>query len=125
VLKETNFQNLPKIKVKNPNAYFIAVSRKISDKVTVHEHCMALAPSYKLFGDYFTHKITEDEYTKRFHEEMKSEKAQHAMKRIKVMAETRDVFLVCWEANNEFCHRHILMRIMTGEKEVKQATLGV
>jgi uncharacterized protein YeaO (DUF488 family) len=123
MLKETNFPILSKIKAKNPNAYFVAVSRKISDKVTVHEHCMALAPSYRLFGDYFTHKITEEEYTRIFHEEMKSDKAQDAMTRIKEMAETRDVYLVCWEPNGEFCHRHILMRMITGEKEVKQATL--
>jgi uncharacterized protein (DUF488 family) len=54
---------------------------------------------------------------------MKSDKAQDAMTRIKEMAETRDVYLVCWEPNGEFCHRHILMRMITGEKEVKQATL--
>lgn len=125
MLKETYFQILPKIKAKNPNAYYIAVSRKISDKVTVNEHCMALAPSYKLFGDYYTHKIDWDEYTRRFNEEMKSETAKREMKRIKEMAESRDVYLICWEGSGENCHRYLLIEIMIGKKEVKQVTLGV
>lgn len=124
MLKETYFQILPKIKAKNPNAYYIAVSRKISDKVTVNEHCMALAPSSKLFGDYYTHKIDWEEYTRRFLQEMKNSKVQAEIKRIKEMAETRDVYLICWEKTG-FCHRYLLIDMITGTKEVKQATLGV
>lgn len=89
-LKETYFQVLSKIKLKNPNAYFIAVSRTIPKGVII-ERRISLAPSYTLLKDYHNFKVNWEQYTEIYKEEIKGSKfAQKDLKAIKELSEKED-----------------------------------
>lgn len=69
-----------------------------------------LAPSYELLMDYKNKKITWDQYVVRYKKEMDNESCRIEMRKIKKMAETQDVYLVCVCFNKENrCHRFLLM----------------
>lgn len=67
-----------------------------------------LAPSWELLNDYKNEKITWSEYIKRYVKEMDNVDAIVEMLRIRKLAETRDVRLICYEKTYP-CHRYILM----------------
>ena len=67
-----------------------------------------LAPSWELVNDYKAGKITWSEYIKRYVKEMDNVEALMEMIRIRKLAETEDVRLICYEKNYP-CHRFILM----------------
>lgn len=124
MLKETCFSCLDKIRKENPNARFIAVSRTIPKGVII-DRWMSLAPSYYLLNEYKNLKLNQEQYIEIFKEEIgNSKQAQKDMKVIKALSEKGDIFLVCWEKTG-FCHRHLLIEMISGKKGVKQATLGV
>jgi uncharacterized protein YeaO (DUF488 family) len=58
--------------------------------------------------DYKNGKISWDEYVRRFHQEMDNDACRDAMRKIKLMAENRDVYLICYEKGGN-CHRFLLM----------------
>ena len=67
-----------------------------------------LAPSWELLDDYKAGKITWSAYIKRYVKEMDNVDAIVEMLRIRKLAETRDVRLICYEKTYP-CHRYILM----------------
>lgn len=70
-----------------------------------------LAPSLKLLADWKHSLITWDEYTTRFREEiMGSPEAVATLHHIIELAETRDVYLICWEKEPP-CHRFELLEM--------------
>jgi uncharacterized protein YeaO (DUF488 family) len=108
VLKET--------KEKNKEAIFIIVSRSKPPKLQkgLYDYWYrALAPNQSLFQDYKHGLCTWDEYIVRFATQMKSSKiAQERIKKIIELNKTKDVFLICWEAPDKNCHRHLLIYII-------------
>lgn len=89
----------------------------------------ALAPNESLFHDYKTGLCGEEEYTRRFIEQMKNNNiAQERMHAIRELAKDKEVYLICWEKTG-FCHRFLLIEMinnldgMHAFKIKKQATL--
>lgn len=96
MLKESylaNMKNLPEDAVK------ILVTR-----TTGH----VLSPSWRLLSDYKHGKISWDEYTKRFRQEMNNDECIAAMRKIKWMSKEKDIFLLCYEKSYP-CHRFLLI----------------
>jgi uncharacterized protein YeaO (DUF488 family) len=126
MLKETCFPDLKKVHAANPNAIYIIVSRSrpsYSNNL-YNRWYMALAPSQSLFRDFKNGLCDEEEYTRRFTEQIsKSKIAQERIQTIKELSKEKDVYLICWEKTG-FCHRFLLMDMIEGEKKEKQATLG-
>lgn len=77
-----------------------------------------LAPSRELLQAWRRSMITWEEYTARFRREiLGSPEALAALRHIAELAETRDVWLICWERAPP-CHRFILLdlaRELSGE----------
>ncbi len=100
MLKESylaNMKNLPKDSIK------IVVTRSAGN---------LLSPSWALLNAYKKGDIDWEGYTKRFKEEMDSNIHRNMMKEIKKLAETRDVYLICYEPPGKNCHRYILMEMI-------------
>ncbi len=75
-----------------------------------------LSPSWTLLNDYKNGTIDWEEYTRRFKREMLSNpQALEELKRIKELAKTKDVRLICYEKNPP-CHRFILLEMMKSEQ---------
>ena len=77
-----------------------------------------LSPSRGLLADWKQGLITWEEYTERFHQEILGlAEALAALRHIIELAETRDVYLICWEKEPP-CHRFLLLdlaRELSGE----------
>lgn len=67
-----------------------------------------LAPSWVLLNDYKTGRINWKEYERRFRIEMLKPEAIKEMQRIKELAKTKTVRLICYEKQYP-CHRFILI----------------
>jgi uncharacterized protein YeaO (DUF488 family) len=96
MLKESylaNAKNLPK------NAVKIVVTRSAGHM---------LSPSKTLLFGYKSGKVKWDEYVKTFTREMDNPACVAIMREIKKIAETRDVFLICFEKEYP-CHRFLLL----------------
>lgn len=125
MLKETCFSDLKKVHAANPEAIYIIVSRSKPSYAIYNRWYMALAPSQSLLRSYKSGLCDEEEYTRRFTEQIsKSKIAQERIQTIRELSKDNDVYLICWEKTG-FCHRFLLMDMIEGEKKVKQATLGV
>lgn len=79
-----------------------------------------LGPSPELLRDWKEGKVTEQEYEGRYRDEMGAQ--QHAVEELVNLSCCRDVTLLCFELEGEFCHRHILADIIseTIEKQEKK-----
>lgn len=97
MLKESylaNMKNLPKDSIK------IVVTRSARHM---------LSPSKTLLFGYKSGKVDWTEYVKTFTREMDNPACVAVMREIKKLAETNDVFLICYEAPGKNCHRYLLM----------------
>ena len=75
-----------------------------------------LSPSKELFNDYKNGKINWEEFEVRFRKEIQNNtKAVTELKRLKELAEEKDVYLICYEKTYP-CHRFILIDLI---KELK------
>ena len=71
-----------------------------------------LAPSWDLLNDYKDGKVDWDEYVRRFTVEMMTNpEAIQVMRRIKELAKTKDIRLICYEKQYP-CHRYILIYLI-------------
>ena len=91
----------------NPNA--VAISRTISSWVSntdfCGEHRKDLAPSQWLLNMYKTNKISEDEYSEIYIEEIK----RIGLTPHKIVDDLPDgAILLCYEKVGDFCHRRVL-----------------
>lgn len=72
-----------------------------------------LAPSKKLLDEYKSGKISWNEYSDHFRLQLLANKdAFESLFKLKGLAETRDVYLYCYEKDPRHCHRSILMKIL-------------
>ncbi len=100
MLKESylaNMKNLPKGAIKI---------------VTTRSAGHMLSPSWALLNDYKNGKVDWAGYVKIFYREMDNSACVTVMREIKKLAETRDVYLICYEAPGKNCHRYILMEMI-------------
>lgn len=77
-----------------------------------------LAPSWDLLNSYKDSLTDWHEYERRFRREMENPEAVKEMRRIKELAKTRDVRLICYEKNYP-CHRFILMDLINSMETKK------
>lgn len=81
-----------------------------------------LAPTWTLISDYKKRIITEQQYTKQYLALL--EQRDNTPQQIVDMFEDQTIFL-CYEAPNDFCHRHIVAKWLeenTGIKVVELTT---
>lgn len=72
-----------------------------------------LAPSKELLRDWKNGKLSEDEYTKRFENEMENAESRQSLLKIVKMSKVANVTLLCIEKEDgSFCHRHVLKKII-------------
>ncbi|MCX9076135.1 MAG: hypothetical protein OIN88_16040 [Candidatus Methanoperedens sp.] len=103
-LKETYFGNLGNVKKMDPGAVIIDVTRRAGS---------VLSPSWDMLNEYKAGKITWDGYIERFVREMDNPVCRAEMLRIGELAETKDVYLVCFERVGN-CHRFLLVDMIKG-----------
>lgn len=110
MLKESylaNMRNLPE------NVEKIVVTRTAGH---------VLSPSKVLLWDYKKGRITWDQYVERFKQEMNNDVCMAAMRKIKWIAKSKDVYLICYEKSYP-CHRFLLIDMITRlDEEDKKAT---
>jgi uncharacterized protein YeaO (DUF488 family) len=81
------------------------------DRLTITDWRQNLAPSKELLQDWKKHKITWQEYTLRYHEEMRDQQA--AIKELADRAKRGTITLLCFERENDpHCHRHLLKELV-------------
>jgi len=79
-----------------------------------------LAPSWKLLNKAKAENWSFEKYRKHFIKEiMSNQKAIEKMREIKKLAETKDVYLICYEKDASKCHRTILIELINKLEEVK------
>jgi hypothetical protein len=86
----------------HPNA--VGISKTVPPWGIPQRRCESLAPSHLLINDIKQLRISKEEYTERYHEEVLSK------------LDPKEIFeelgegavLLCWEGPDKFCHRHIV-----------------
>lgn len=68
-----------------------------------------LSPSKALLWSYKNGRVDWAEYVKTFYREMDNPACVAVMREIKKLAETKDVYLICYEAPGKNCHRYLLV----------------
>ncbi len=85
-----------------PEAEFVEITRS-------KEH--VLSPTWALYNLYKQNHDWEM-YTRLFIKQMEAQACKDEMKRLWDLAQTKDVFLVCYEKDGENCHRHLVISLM-------------
>lgn len=109
MLSQTYVAKVKKIKELYPDARFIAITRK-SPRFKYDTWEKALAPSLELLKDYKSNNDWEA-YVPRFMKEMDNPESKEAMRKIIKEAQTKDIFLVCFEKEYP-CHRFLILDMM-------------
>lgn len=71
-----------------------------------------LGPSTQLLDDWNNHKISWEQYEKRFKNEMQNSEQQKAIKEITSLLKKQNVTLLCWEKSDHHCHRRLLKELI-------------
>ena len=87
-------------------AGYTVVSISRTDPFPVDGKLLMLAPEEKTLTAYKYHWINEEEYTIEYLEQLENIGIKNILLAIHSFGE--NVVLLCWEAPNKFCHRHIL-----------------
>ena len=66
-----------------------------------------LAPSIELLTEYKKGKMNWEDYEKRYLDEIKDEDA--AIQKIIDLGKDKNVTLLCWEFDDKFCHRRLVI----------------
>ena len=96
------------------DAHYINIARK--DMAEIKDKRIILAPSQELFSWYYTHKDEPnwfDTYKVRYYQQILFDKqAQNEIEKIKELAKTKDVCLLCFCRKADKCHRSIIGNIL-------------
>lgn len=84
----------------------ISISRTEPKSITVDGKIIELAPSQELFEKSKSGCISNMEYTSMYLDQLDTLGIKNILLLIHNYGD--DVVLLCWEAPNKFCHRHIL-----------------
>jgi len=108
-----------KFKEEYHDAHFELITRK-HIKMDYSTYSDYLAPSKELLDETKATKMSFEDYTNRFINEIKN--SERAKERIKILRNAakrgKTIFLVCFEKDPETCHRSIVKKIVTGEIEL-------
>lgn len=102
MIRETYKAKVPEKRGEFPEAEFVEITRS-------KEH--VLSPTWDLYNLYKRNKNWEM-YTRIFLKQMEAQACKDEMKRLWDLAQTKDVFLVCYEKDGENCHRHLVISLM-------------
>ena len=106
----TRQYNVPK------DVHYINIARK--DMVGIKDKRIILAPSQELFSWYYTHKNESnwfDTYKIRYYQQiLPNKQARAEIDKIKELARTKDVCLLCFCRTADKCHRSIVGNILKG-----------
>jgi uncharacterized protein YeaO (DUF488 family) len=99
---------LKKFKQRYPKALFEVVMR-FPNKVGIDQQANILSPSPKLIYEFKYARISFKLFSHKFEKEIFSQKkAVNRLKILRDLSKTQEIFLVCCEVNDRFCHRSIL-----------------
>jgi uncharacterized protein YeaO (DUF488 family) len=88
-------------------------------KLAITDWLKTLAPSKELHDDWQERRISWEEYTVRYHEEIHSQK--EAIRDLANRARHGTITLLCFEQeDNPCCHRHLLKKLIEQEQQRKQ-----
>lgn len=102
MIRETYKAKVPEKMREFPEAEFVEITRS-------KEH--VLSPTWDLYNLYKRNKDWEM-YTRIFLKQMEAQACKDEMKKLWDLAQTKDVFLVCYEKDGENCHRHLVISLM-------------
>ncbi len=84
-------------------------------KLAITDWLKTLAPSKELHDDWQERKISWEEYTLRYHEEMRGQR--EAIRDLAKRTKRGTITLHCYEyEDNPCCHRHLLKRLIEDEE---------
>jgi len=87
----------------------ICVMRFVKSFYAYDEWLRDLAPSIELLNDYRNNKDWYD-YECRYFKEMENKK--DLIKELKTRSDSEVITLLCWEKNDDFCHRRLLKELI-------------
>lgn len=67
-----------------------------------------LYPSYSLLHDYKHNGLSWEEYTQRYIRQLDTLDADKVYEHLEELSDGKDIVLLCYEAPNKNCHRHII-----------------
>jgi len=118
MILETYLSNIPKMRSQFPKAHFEIVTRAAVPPDHPGGH--VLSPSWDVINSVKKGEITHEEAERRYTQEMRSPECQAAIEQLALRGLKEDVFLVCFEAPGDPCHRHWLKRLVTArQKELR------
>jgi len=86
------------------------------ERLSITEWLRNLAPSKELLFDWKNKKISWDEYTIRYHEEMSSQ--NKVIRELANRAKRGTIALLCFEKEGDpCCHRHLLKDLIEREQQ--------
>lgn len=85
----------------------ICVMRFVRDYYDYDEWYKELAPSISLLQDYKNKKMDWKEYERRYLEEISDKK--ESIKKLAEMSKDKTITLLCWELDDKYCHRRLLI----------------
>ena len=100
----------------------ISISRTIPDVVQVDGKLSFLCPDDSLLFGYKNGEIDEMEYTSKYLHKLGFFGAINIIQEIRRYG--NDVVLLCWEAPDKFCHRHILANYLNKNSKVNVVEFG-
>ena len=90
-------------------------------------HLISLAPSEQLLKDYKANKVTEEQYKEQYIKSLDENiglgNLLNYFKEIEQdsIKNNIDVYLICYEAPDKFCHRHLLADLLKDVISIQEA----
>ena len=85
-------------------------------KLAITDRLKTLAPSKELHDDWQERKISWEQYTVRYHEEMRDQ--QEEIRDLANRARRSTITLLCFEHEDDpCCHRHLLKQLIEREQQ--------
>ena len=70
-----------------------------------------LAPKYSFFIEYKNKQINSDQYTEKYNKLVLEPLDKiKIIEELNILADNKDIVLLCWEKPNEFCHRNLVSK---------------
>ena len=101
---------------KHHHGKLIAVSRTIPKGFRVDDRLEFLAPSQALLADWKAENITQEKYTERYREQLKTSWNQ-VQNWLSSLSPQENLSLLCWEAKDKFCHRNLVALLVKRHRQ--------
>ena len=90
---------------KNLKGFIISISN--SEPFKVQGKWYDVVPEWNIVSNYKKDK-NEESFREKYIEQLESFDLSDEIEQIKEVSKSNDIYLVCYEKPNDFCHRHIL-----------------